>query len=329
MFSRRRFVAGAMAFSVPAIHVGRAFAQAGGAYPNKPVRLMVGYPPGGLPDTTARIVAQRLSDALGQQFIIENRPGAGGALACEAVAKAPPDGYTLLIADIGQASINMALYPKLPYDTLRDFAPISTLGSSPFFLAASSSAGVNTFQELAVLAKGKPGQVTYGSSGNGSPPHLAMEMLKAGAGLDIVHVPFKGSGQSLPALIGGQVQLLFTVLPTVSAAVKSGQVKLLGVASKARTPQAPDVPTFDEVGVKGMNILPSVSILAPVATPKPVVSFIAAEVAKAVHNPETLKRFAAIGVDPIGDSPESYAANLKADIAYFARAVKISGAKVD
>jgi tripartite-type tricarboxylate transporter receptor subunit TctC len=277
----------------------------------------------------ARIVAPKRSEAFGQQFVIENRPGAGGALACEAAAKAAPDGYTLAVVDIGQSAINLALYPKLPYDTLRDFAPVSLLGTSPFFLAAHTSAGVSTYPELAAAAKARPGQFTYGSSGNGTPPHLAMEILKSRAGLDLVHVPFKGSGQSLPALIGGQVHLLFTVLPTLSAALKSGQVKLLALASDARTPQAPDVPTFAELGVKGVRILPSIGILAPVATPKPIVAALAKELAKTVHDPDTLKRFASMGIDPVGNTPEQYAASLKEDIAYYANAVKVSGAKID
>lgn len=328
--SRRSFIAAGLTLAAASLVGSRVFAQrAAESFPTKPVRLLVGYPPGGLPDTTARIIAQRLSEALGQQFIIENRPGAGGALACEFVAKSAPDGYTLLIADLGQAAINMALYPKLPYDTLRDFAPISSLGTSPFFLAAHASAGISTFQDLVALARAKPGQITYGSSGNGSPPHLAMEILRSLTSLDLVHVPFKGSGQSLPALMGGQVQLLFTVLPTVSAAVKAGSVRLLGVASEARTPQAPDVPTFAELGVNGMRILPSVGILAPVATPKPIIGTLAGEIAKAVHHPETLKRFGSIGIDPVGNSPDAYAATLKADIAYYAKAVKLSGAKID
>ena len=323
---RRRFLSSSLALGAAGLLPGGVFAQ---SYPTKPVRILVGYPPGGFPDTMARIMAPKLSDAFGQQFLIENRPGAGGALACEMAAKAAPDGYTLVAVDIGQSAINLALYPKLPYDTLRDFTPISLLGTSPFFLAAHVSAGVSTFKELAALAKAKPGHLTYGSSGNGTPPHLAMEILKSRAGLDLVHVPFKGSGQSIPALMGGQVHLLFTVLPTMAAAVKSGQVRLLGLAADKRTPQAPDVPTFDEMGVKGVRILPSIGLLAPAATPKPIVAALARETAKAVHDADTLKRFAAMGIDPVGNTPEQYAVALKEDIAYYANAVKVSGAKID
>ncbi len=331
--SRRSFVISGISLgltSLTSLTAGHAWAQrAPDAYPNKPVRLLVGYPPGGLPDTTARIIAQRLSDTLGQQFVVDNRPGAGGALSVEAASKAPSDGYTLAIVDIGQSSINMALYPKLPYDTLRDFTPVSLLGTSPFFLAANSASGITSFQELVRRAKEKPGIINYGSSGNGSPPHLAMEILKSAAGLDIQHIPYKGSGQSLPALMSGEVQLLFTVLPTVSATVKAGSVRLIGLASDARTPQAPDVPTFSEMGVQGMRMVPSVGILAPIATPKPIVAALAEEVAKAVRHPETLKRFATMGTDPVGNAPDAYSAALKAEIAYYAQAVKATGAKID
>ena len=324
--SRRRFIGGGLALGAAALLPGRALAQ---AYPSKPVRLLVGYPPGGFPDTMARIVAPKLAEAFGQQFVIENRPGAGGSLACEMAAKAAPDGYTLVVVDIGQSAINLALYPHLQYDTLRDFAPVSLLGTSPFFLSAHSSAGVTTWKELVALAKAKPGYLTYGSSGNGSPPHLAMEILKSRTGLDLVHVPFKGSGQSIPALMAGQVHLLFTVLPTMAAAVKSGQVRLLALASDTRTPQAPEVPTFNELGVTGVRILPSIGILAPVATPKAIVASLGRELAKAVHDADTLRRFQAMGIDPVGNTPEQYATTLKEDIVYYANAVKVSGAKID
>jgi tripartite-type tricarboxylate transporter receptor subunit TctC len=323
--SRRRFLAAGMALAASTL-ARPAGAQ---AFPTKPIRLMVGYPPGGLPDTTARLLAQRMTESLGQQVLIENRPGAGGSLACEVVAKASPDGYTLLIADLGQAAINLALYPNLPYDTLRDFAPITSIGNSPFFLAAYSGSGIATWRDLVQKARANPGRITYGSSGNGSPAHLATEILKSISGLDLVHVPFKGSGQSLPALISGQVDLLFTVLPTTAAAVKAGQVKLIGVASDQRSSQAPDVPSFAELGVQGMRMTPSVSLLAPAATPKPIVALLSAEAVKAIRHPETLKRFAALGIDPIANSPEAYAAELKADVAYFGRAVKATGMKID
>ena len=287
------------------------------------------YVPGGLPDTLARAVGQRMAEGLGQQIIVENKPSAGGILGAEFVAKSPADGYTLLVADLGQTAINPAIYPKLPYDTLRDFAPVTMLGTSPFFLAAHQSAGVATLREFVALVKSRPGQLSYGSSGIGSPHHLAMETLKVRLGLDIVHVPYKGSGQSTPALLGGQVPVLFTVLPTVASHVKSGVVRLLAVASPARTAQAPEVPTFEELGVRDMVFLPSVSLLAPARTPDAVVQRLSAEAAKAVRHPEVLKRLEAMGIDPVGNTSQAYAEQLKKDLAFYAEAVRASGAKVE
>lgn len=298
-------------------------------FPVKPIRFIVPYVPGGLPDTLARLVGQRLSDTMGQQVIVENRPSAGGIQATEHVAKSAADGYTLLVADLGQTAINPALYPKLPYDTLRDFAPVSVLGTSPFFLAVHQSSGVTSFREFVAVVKSRPGQLSYGSSGIGSPHHLAMETLKTRLGLDIVHVPYKGSGQSTPALLGGQVPALFTVLPTVATHVKSGVVRLLAVASPTRSNQAPDVPTFDEIGVRDMVFLPSVSVLAPARTPASVVERLSREISHAVRHPAVAKRLEALGIDPVGNTPDAYAEQLRKDIAFYAQAVKDSGAKLD
>ena len=299
------------------------------AYPSRPVKFVIGYPPGGLPDTMARVVSQRLAESMSQQFIVDNRPGAGGIVATESVIKAAPDGYTLLVADGGQTSINMALYPKLSYDTLRDLAPITRLGTSPFFLAVHASTGVTSFSELVTQIRAKPGQLAYGSSGNGSPHHLAMEMLKSKLNLEITHVPYKGSGQSTPAFIGGQIPQIFTVLPSVAAHVRTGTVRLLAVASATRTNQAPGIPTFAELGVPDMLFLPTISVLAPIGTPAAIVGRLAAELGKAINHPDSIQRFATLGIDPVSDSPSAYAAMLKADIAYYANAVRVSGAKAD
>jgi len=299
------------------------------SWPSRPVRLVVPYVAGGLPDTMARAVGQRMAETIGQQVVVENRPGAGGIQATEHVAKSAGDGYTLLVADLGQTAINPALYPKLPYDTLRDLAPVSMLGTSPFFLAAHQSSGASSLADFVAAAKARPGVLSYGSSGVGSPHHLAMETLKARVGIDVVHIPYKGSGQSTPALLGGQVPVLFTVLPSVSAHVKSGVVRLLAVASPTRTAQAPDVPTFAELGVADMVFLPSVAMLAPASTPAAIVNRIGTEVAAAVKSPEVVKRFQAMGIDPVGNAPHEYAVQLRRDLAFYAQAVKLSGAKVE
>lgn len=306
-----------------------ALAYAQGDFPTRPIHFIVPYVPGGLPDTMARLIGQRVSETIGQQVVVENKPSAGGIQATEYVAKAAADGYTVLIADLGQTAINPALYPKLGYDTLRDFAPLSELGTSPFFLAVHQSLGVMSFEEFVALVKSQPGKLSYGSSGIGSPHHLAMETLKARLGLDIVHVPYKGSGQSTPALLGGQVPALFTVLPTVATQVKSGVIRLLAVASPTRSSQAPNVPTFEEMGVHDMIFLPSVAALAPARTPTPIVRKLSQEIGQAVRHPDVVKRLEALGIDPVGSSAEAYAEQLKKDVAFYARAVKNSGAKVE
>jgi len=305
-----------------------AFAQDAAAnFPTKPVKLIVPYAPGGLPDAMARIVGQRLSESLGQQFVVDNRPSAGGLIACEMVAAAAPDGYTYLVADVGQTAINPALYSKLPYHPVNDFAPVSLIGTSPLFLVAHASVPASNFAELMTLLKSNPGKVNYGSAGIGSIHHLAMEVLKAQTGVDVVHVPYKGSGQSVPALVGGQVSLLFTALPAMAAYIKAGTVRVLAASTPERSPQEPNVPTFAELGVSEMDLIPEIGILAPAATPGPIVNKLSAEIAKAVRNPDTVQRFRTLGIDPVGNSPEAYAALIKADIVKYAKAVRLSGAK--
>ena len=299
-------------------------------YPARPVRVVVPYAAGGLPDTMARLVAPRLVESLGQQFVVDNRPGAGGICGCELVARATPDGYTLLVADVGQTAINPAVYAKLPYDTLRDFAPVSIMGTSAQFLVAHASVAANTLPELIALAKGKPGQLRYGSGGVGSVHHLSMEALKTPLGLDIVHVPYKGTGQAVPALIGGEVALLFSALPSIATHIKAGRLKLLAVNTIKRSNQAPDVPTIAEVtGIKDYDYPPEIGVLAPAKTPKAVVDQLARAIAAAVRHPDTAGRYTALGIDPVGNTPEQYAKQIRADIAKYARAVKAAGVKID
>ncbi len=298
-------------------------------FPTRPIRMVVPYVPGGLPDTMGRIVAQRLGDAFRRPVLIDNRPGAGGIIGTELVARALPDGYTLLVADLGQTAITPAMTPKLPYDIRRDFAPVSLLGTSPFFLAVNAGTGVSTLKEFVAFARARKGSASYGSSGIGSPHHLAMEMLRTRLGIELVHVPYKGSGQSTPALVSGEVPALFTVLPTVSAHVKSGALRLLGVASAARSAQAPEVPTFAELGVKDFVLLPSVSVLAPSGTPSAVIERLAGEIAKAVKHPDSVQKLSAMGIDPVGSTPAEYAKQLRADIELFEQAVRASGVKAE
>lgn len=299
-------------------------------YPQRPARLIVPYAAGGLPDTMTRLVTQRLSEIFTQQFLVENRPGAGGIGACELVAKSPADGYTLLVADVAQTAINPALYAKLPYDTLRDFAPISIMGTSGQFLVAHASIPVNNLKELVALAKARPKQLSYGSGGNGSLHHLSMAALAAPLGLDLLHVPYKGTAQAVPAMLSGEVALVFSALPSIAQHWKSGRVKLLAVNTARRSAQAPNVPTIAEAAnIADYDYPPQIGVMAPAQTPQAIVNRIADGIAKAVKHPETLQRFTTLGIDGVGNAPGDYAAQIRVDIKKYAAAVKAAGIKLD
>ena len=295
-------------------------------YPNKAVKIVVPYAAGGLPDTMARLIGQRLNDALGQQFLVDNRGGAGGISGTDAVAKAAPDGYTLVVADVGQLAINPFLYKKLPYDSIKDFAPIGLAGTSPLYIVIHPSVPANTLQELIALVKSKPGQFNYGSAGTGSIHHLTMESFKAALGLEITHIPYKGSGQSVPALLGGQVNMLPTALPSMAVHVKNGKVKLLAITTLKRSAAEPQVPAVAEI-VPGFDFLAEIGLLAPAGTPPAIVNRLSQEIAKAVRHPDILPRFTALGIDPVGSTPDAYAASIRAALEKYAKAVKVSGAQ--
>ena len=303
---------------------------AGGApaqdYPARPVKIVVPYAAGGVPDVLGRTVGQRLSEMLSQQFLVENRPGAGGISAVMAVVKAPADGYTLLLSDPGQTAINQHLFDSLPYDTLRDLVPVTILAYSAPFVVVNPSAGINSFTELVAYAKANPGKLAYGSAGIGSSLHIAMESLKASLGIDLVHIPYKGSGQSVPAFLGGEVPLVVTALTALGPHVKSGKAKLLAVTSAKRSPQAPDVPAVGEF-IPGYDFTAELGFLAPRGTPAAVVSKLSAEVAKAVKHPETAARLTQLNLDPAGSTPEAFTAVIRGNQARYATAVKLSGAK--
>jgi tripartite-type tricarboxylate transporter receptor subunit TctC len=302
----------------------------GQAYPTKPVRIVVPYAAGGLPDTMTRLVATRLTETLKQQFVIDNRPGAGGIGACELVARANADGYTLLVADVGQTAINPALYAKLPYDPVKDFAPVSIMGTSAQFIAAHASVPANTLNELIALAKAKPGSLRYGSGGIGSLHHLSMEALNGPLGLNLVHVPYKGTAQSVPALLSGEVSLAMSALPSLAPHRAGGRIKLLAVNTLKRSAQAPDVPTVAEVtGIKDFDYPPVIGILAPVATPRAVVNLLSNAIAQAVQHRDVAQRYATLGIDPVGSTPVAYAAQNRTDIEKYARAVKAAGIRAD
>jgi tripartite-type tricarboxylate transporter receptor subunit TctC len=298
-------------------------------YPNKPIKMIVPYSPGGLPDTMARIVAQRMTESLGQQVIIENKPGAGGILGTEAVAKSPPDGYTLLVADAAQLVINPALYPKLPYNTLKDLTPISLVGVSPLFVVVHESVAAKNLEELIALAKAKPGTLTYGSSGTGSQHHLTMEALKTPLKLDITHVPYKGTGQSVPAVVAGDVSIAVAALPSLMPHVKSGKVRILAANTKTRSSLAKDIPTIAEITKIEVNYPGEIGILAPAGTPQPIIAKLADAIAKASKHPDTIERFNGLGIEALGTSPDEYMALIKTEIPQYAAVVKAANVKLD
>jgi tripartite-type tricarboxylate transporter receptor subunit TctC len=305
-----------------------ALAQGAKSYPDKPVRVVVGYSPGGLPDTIARVIGQKLSERWNQQFVVENKPGANGILGADFVAKATPDGYTLLMTDNSTHAIVPFLFTKLPYDADKDLIPVSLTARAPLFLAVHPSVKANSFKELIALIKASPGKYSYGSSGIGSTHHLCMAYLAASLNLDMVHVPYKGTGQSVPALVGGQVPMVFSGYPTLAAQAKEGRVKLLAINSLKRSDLAPDVPAIAET-IPGFDFAPTFGLFAPAGTPKDIIVKVGADVAQVVKIPDVIERMKNLGIDPLGISGEDWAPMLKADAERYAKAVKISGAKVE
>jgi len=318
-----------MQFVAFALSLLTAFAACAQGYPNRPVKVVVPYAAGGLPDTMARLVGQKLGESLGQQMVVENRGGAGGIVGTNEVAKAAPDGYTLLVADVTQIAVNPHLFSNLAYDPLKELTGVSLLGTSPLYLVAHPSLGTNDMQELIALARSQPGKISYGSSGLGSIHHLAMEALKSGLKLDLVHVPYKGTGQSVPALLGGQVPLLYAALPSIESHVKAGRVKILAINTAQRSPQTPDIPTVAEAGITGYEFIAEIGYYAPSGTPREIVSRLAAEAQKAVKQPDVVQRFRQLGIDPVGSTPEAYNAANRASFEKYAKVVQAAGVKIE
>jgi tripartite-type tricarboxylate transporter receptor subunit TctC len=301
----------------------QAFAQ---AYPSKPVKLLVGVPPGGPTDTVARAIAPELGEALGQPVVVENRPGASAVIATEAVAKAPPDGYTLAFIYITHAT-NPTLITKLPYDTLRDFAPVSLVGRQSMVLLANPGFYANTVQELIDAARAAPGKIDYGASDPGSAPHLAAELFKMMAGIELTPIYYKGTAPALTDLLGGQIPVMFVSNISALPHVKSGKLKALAVTGAARTPLAPDIRTLAESGLVGYEAYGWYGIAAPARTPAAVISRLHVEVAKIARN-ETMKtRLAGQGLELVGDSPAQFDAFIRAEIAKWATVLKAAGVK--
>jgi tripartite-type tricarboxylate transporter receptor subunit TctC len=298
-------------------------------YPTKPIRVVVPFPAGGTTDVLARAAAQKLTETLGQAAVVDNRPGAGGNIGAELVAKSPPDGYTLLMGTVGTHAINPSLYPKMPYDHVRDFAPIILVAGVPNVLVINPALPVNSVQELIAYAKANPGKLNFASSGNGTSIHLSGELFKTMTGLQIAHIPYKGSAPALQDLVGGQVQLMFDNLPSSLALIKAGRLKALAVTSRERAAALPDVPTMAEAGLPGFEASSWFGLLAPAGTPQPIIARLNGDVAKWLASPEAKDKLLAQGAIAAGGTPEDFARQIAAETAKWQKVVKDSGAKID
>ncbi len=306
---------------------GPALAQGVDAYPSKPVRFVVGFPPGGANDILGRLVGAKLQERLGQTFVVENKPGANAIIATEFVAKSPPDGYTLLIGASGAMTFNPGLYDKLPYDPVKDFAPVTMIGSFPLVLTVSPTLGVTSVKELVALAKAKGGALNYGAGS--TPFQLAAELFKMQTGTDIKHVPYKGSAATVNALLGDEIALTFVDSPPVVAQIKAGKLRGLAVTSPKRAAFMPEMPTAIEAGVPDFEVVLWTSLFAPAGTPPAIVRKLQGEIAKIVQIPEIRERMTAIGIDPIGGTPEELAAQLRADLNRWTRVARTAGVKAN
>lgn len=298
-------------------------------YPNKPVRLVIPYPPGGGTDTIMRPFVQYLSERLGQQVIIDNRGGAGGSMGMEAAARSAPDGYTIVAGLTAQLAVNPALYRKLPYDPIKDFAPITLFADGPYLLVVHPSLPVKSVQEFIELVQKRPNEITYASSGNGSGGHLAAELLKGMTGMKILHVPYKGGGPALTGLLTGEVQALFAPYASAQGHIKAGRIRALGVSTARRPKAIPDLPTIAEAGVPGYDSGVWYSLLAPAGTPRAIIDRLNRETIAVLNKPEYAKLLVEQAIDPIGGTPEELAQYIKSEIDKWAKVVKESGIRIE
>jgi tripartite-type tricarboxylate transporter receptor subunit TctC len=293
------------------------------AYPNKPLRIVVGYTPGGTTDIIARVIAARLTVTLGQPVIVENRPGAGGNLGADSVAKAAPDGYTLQLGTAGNMTVNPSIYPNMGFDTVRDFQPISLVATLPNLMVVNPKVPAKTVQEFVAWAKSRPGKVFFASSGNGNTPHMTAELFNMAAGLSMVHVPYRGSGPALTDLIGGEgVQVMFDNMPSAIGHARSGALRAIAVTSPKRVQGEPNIPTVSESGYPDFQVVTWFGLFAPAGTPGPVVDRLHREVTEAIRTPAIRKRLIELGAEPVSNSPSEFSALVKSDIVRWAKVVK-------
>ncbi len=304
-----------------------AFAQ--DKWPSKPITYVVPFPAGGTTDILARLIAQKLGPALGTTVIVENRAGAGGNIGSDYVAKAAPDGYTILGGTISSHAINVSLYPKLPYDPVKSFAPVALIGTNANVLVVGANSPYKSVKDLTAAAKAKPGSISFASAGNGTSQHLSGELYKSIAGLDMVHVPYKGSAPAMQDVIGGQVPMMFDTSVVANPFIESGKVRALAVTSAKRTPQLPNVPTMTESGVTGYDLQSWQAIFAPAGVPAPILSRLQAEVAKILKSPEIVERLGKLGMEASTMTPEQFAAFQVAEIGKWAKVIKAGNIKID
>ena len=298
-------------------------------YPNRPVRWIVPFAPSGPTDIMSRAVAEKLSQRLGQQVVVDNRPGAGGNIGAEVVAKSAPDGYTLMIGHVGTHAINLALYPKVGFDPVRDFTPITLIATLPLALVVHPSVPAKDVKELIAYARAHPGQLNFASAGNGGPTHLTGELLKTSAGIAIVHVPYKGNAAALLDLVAGRVQMMFSNMLTSMPHVRAGKLRAVGISSAKRSPQAPELPTVAESGLPGFESVPWYGVLGPAGMPRALVAKLNAEISRALSAPDMRERFVAQGIDLQSSTPDEFAALIKSEIVKWRKVVREAGAKVD
>ena len=324
---RSRLLVAAAAALALALPTASVLAQA--AYPNKPIRLIVPFPPGGGTDMIARTVAQKLADQNKWNVIVDNRPGAGGNLGVDATAKSAADGYTLVMGQTSNLAINPSLYAKLPYDPIKDLAPVALVSSSPIVMAAPANSRFKTFADVVAASKGKPDALTLGYSGNGTVAHLAGELAENAAGIQLRHIPYKGAAQAMTDLVGGQIDLYMSSVPTLLGQVRNGKLKILAITSAKRSSQLPDVPTLAEQGYKGFEAVTWFGILAPAGTPAPIVAQLNKAINQALQQADVIDKLKSEGGDVLGGTSEQFSALLRTEVPRWAKIVKDSGASLD
>jgi len=327
--SLRKLIARLAITSMTLSAVAGAQAQpAAQTYPNKPIRIVVTFTPGGAPDIIARLLGERFTAAWGQPVVIDNKPGSGGNIGSDFVAKSAPDGYTLVVGTVGTHSINGALYTKMPYDMVRDFSPVSLVATTPNLLVVNNDVPAKTVQELIALGK-RDGKMSFASSGSGTSIHVSGELFKSMTGIDMTHIPYKGRASALPDLLGGRVTMMFDNMPSSLPLVREGKLRALGVTSLTRSPAAPDIPTIAESGLPGFEAVSWFAVFAPAGTPRPVIDKLQAEISHILKTPELAKKLIDIGLEPVASTPEELAAYQKSEIVKWAKVVKDSGAKAE